>query len=137
MYATAAFYTRTASVYYTRVPCTRVYSILHAWYTHVQHTTRVVHSCTAYYTRGTRVYSILHAWYTRVQHTTRVYTHGVMPRVLLCKLCACVTRVFCVSHACLLRVARVSSACHTRGLFKLWVICTVCHKVSWLFDNSS
>ena len=65
--------------------------------------------------------------FTRVQHqyTTRVYTHGVMPRVLLCKLCACVTRVFCVCHACLLRVARVSSACRTRGLFKLWVICTV------------
>ena len=87
-------------------------------------TTRVyrVHACTAYY--------------TRVQHTTRVYTHGVMPRVLLCKLCACVTRVFCVCHACLLRVSRVSSACGTRvfcvwhacnthGLFKLWVICTV------------
>ena len=40
-------------------------SILHAYSIS---TTRVVHMCTAYY--------------TRVQHTTRVYTHGVMPRVL-------------------------------------------------------
>ena len=90
-------------------------SILHAY------SISILHACTvySYYTRGTRVYSILHVWYTRVQHTTRVCTHGVMPRVLLCKLCACVTCVFCVCHACLLRVARVSSACRTRGLFKL------------------
>ena len=76
-------------------------SILHAY------SISILHACTvySYYTHGTRVYSILHAW----------YTHGVMPRVLLCKLCACVMRVFCVS-----------SACRTRGLFKLWVICTVC-----------
>ena len=77
--------------------------------------------------------------FTRVQHqyTTRVYTHGVMPRVLLCKLCACVTRVFCVCHACLLRVARVSSACRTRGLFKLWVICTVPAEANINIDNSA
>ena len=75
-------------------------SILHAYRISTTHvrvpctvTTRVVHVCTAYY--------------TRVQHTTHVYTHAVMPRVLLCKLCACVMRVFCVRHACLLRVARV------------------------------
>ena len=119
-------FTRVQHQYYTRVPCTA--------------TTRVVHACTAYYTRGKCVYSILHAWYTRVQHTTRVYTHGVMPRVLLCKLCACVMRVFCVCHTCLLRVARVSSACgtrvfcvwhacNTRRLFKLWVICTVRRRI--------
>ena len=94
-----------------------------------QHFTRVQHQYTTrvyrVYAATTRVYSILHTWYTRVQHTTRMYMHGVMPSVLLCKLCACVTRVFCVSHACLLRVACVSSACRTCGPFKLWVICTV------------
>ena len=70
----------------------------------------------AYSISTTRVYRVqlLHAWYTCVQHTTCVYTHGVMPHVLLCKLCACVMRVFCVWHACLLHVARVSSACGTR-----------------------
>ena len=47
----------------------------------------------AYSISTTCVYSILHAWYTHVQHTTCVYTHGVMLRVLLCKVCACGTRV--------------------------------------------
>ena len=65
---------------------------------------------------------VIHAWYMRVQHTTCAYTHGVMPRMLLCKLCACVTRVFCVCHACLLRVSRVSSACVTR-VFCMWYVC--------------
>ena len=42
--------------HFTRVQhqyTTRVYRVqlLHAWYTRVQHTTRVVHVCTAYYTR--------------------------------------------------------------------------------------
>ena len=89
-----------------------------------QHFTRVQHQ----YTTCVYRVQLLHActaYYTCVQHTTRMYTHGVMPRVLLCKLCACVTHVFCVCHAFLLRVARVSSACRTRGLFKLWVICTI------------
>ena len=97
-------------------PVLRIWRMYNATAAFYKRTASVLHACTvySYYTHGTHVYSILHAWYTRVQHTTCVYTHGVMPRVLLCKLCACVTRVFCMCHACLLRVARVSSACGTR-----------------------
>ena len=48
-----------------------------------------------------RVYCIL--FYTRLLHFIRVYMRGLMPRVL-----------FAFAHAC-----------HTRGPFKLWVICTI------------
>ena len=44
-------------------------------------------------------------------YITRVYTHGVMPHVVLCKLCAYVVCMW--------------QACDTRGLFKLWVLYTV------------
>ena len=62
-----------------------------------QHFTRVVHACTALY--------------MRVIYITRVYTHGVMPHVVLCKLCAYVVYMW--------------QACDTHGLFKLWVLYTV------------
>ena len=89
------------SSYYTRVPCTA--------------TTRVVHMCTAYYTR---VHAQCDA--TRVVVQALCMCHACLLRVSRVSS-ACVTRVFCVCHACLLRVSRVSSACVTR------VFCGVCH----------
>ena len=80
----------------------------------------LVSACVALYFSyiATRVCKFLHAC---VAPYTRVHESKISTRVF----CVCCVRVTRVSHACGLRVTRVGHACHTRGSFKLWVICTV------------
>ena len=63
---------------------------------------------------------VVHSFHTRVDTCTRVYTSGLIPRMF-----------FAFAHAAQTRVIGMSHVCDTRVPFKLWVICTVGHKVPY------